>query len=193
MQLPSSVRGFSLPEIMVSLLVLALGVIGSAALQMTALRTSRDATHRAIALELAADLGDRMRANHRAMALPDAANPYLGVDYRSTMPPRAAGSCHGTAAACDPARLAASDLSEWQARIRAALPPARAVVCRDAAPWAAEAGRLRWDCSGDAAAPVVVKIGWRQAAAVAADAGASADAAPDAVIAVAAGAGEGAP
>src|SRR3954468_11288154 len=73
--------GFSLIEVLVSVLVLAIGVIGAAGMQLTALRTSQQSAFQTAALELAADMADKMRANDSQMRRTD--NYYLSVDFRS--------------------------------------------------------------------------------------------------------------
>ncbi len=60
--------GFTLIEILVALLITALGVMGLAAAQLNALRFEQTAQQRSLASILAYDILDRMRAN-RAAAL----------------------------------------------------------------------------------------------------------------------------
>ena len=61
-------RGTTLIETLVALLVLSIGLLGVAALQVTALQTNQSAHVRSQASVLAYDIADRMRAN-RAAAL----------------------------------------------------------------------------------------------------------------------------
>jgi type IV pilus assembly protein PilV len=67
---PSSCRrsaaGFTLIEALVSLLVLSIGLLGLAGLQLTSLRTTHGSALRSQATLLAYDITDRMRANRRA-------------------------------------------------------------------------------------------------------------------------------
>lgn len=55
--------GFSLIEVLVALLILAIGVLGIAALQFKALRYSHDANLRTQISYLASDIADKMRIN----------------------------------------------------------------------------------------------------------------------------------
>jgi len=64
--LPSRHRGFTLIEIMVAVVVLAIGLLGLAGLQATSLRFNNSAYHRSQATNLAYDMADRMRANRQA-------------------------------------------------------------------------------------------------------------------------------
>jgi len=61
--MPHTVRGFTLIEILIALLVLSLGLIGLAMLQATGLRFNNDSYMRSQATILAYDIIDRMRAN----------------------------------------------------------------------------------------------------------------------------------
>ena len=56
-------QGFTLLEVLIALLVLAIGLLGLAALQTTGLRSNTMATTRTHATQLAYDIADRMRAN----------------------------------------------------------------------------------------------------------------------------------
>lgn len=58
--------GFTLVEALVALLVLSIGLLGVAGLQLTALRNNNSASYRSQATYLAYDIADRMRANRRA-------------------------------------------------------------------------------------------------------------------------------
>ncbi|HEY4210629.1 MAG TPA: type IV pilus modification protein PilV [Steroidobacteraceae bacterium] len=57
--------GFTLIEALIALVVLSVGLLGVAALQMTGLRASMSAASRTQATYLANDILDRMRANNR--------------------------------------------------------------------------------------------------------------------------------
>lgn len=153
--------GFSLIQILISVLVLTLGVIGAAGLQLAALRTSQQSALQTAALQLASEMADRMRANHRQMQRQDSDNPFLALDYRSAVDPQPpAALCHSVS--CDSAALAQFDIYEWQKRIKSALPGARARICRDATPWDSAKGALTWECNpgADNNASLVIKLGW---------------------------------
>lgn len=61
--LPLSIRGASLIEALVALLVLCLGVLGVAGMQLTALRQTEAAAHAAQASLILLDASERVRAN----------------------------------------------------------------------------------------------------------------------------------
>ena len=56
-------RGVGMIEVVIALLIFSIGVLGFAALQMTALTQSNDANHRTIAVLIAQDAVERMQAN----------------------------------------------------------------------------------------------------------------------------------
>ena len=77
----TSVSGFSLVEVMVTLLVLSVGLLGIAALQVTSLQSSSASLHRSTAVIQANDLVERLWANvcdvpdaNRRQAIEDAWN-----------------------------------------------------------------------------------------------------------------------
>lgn len=86
--------GFSLLEVLIALLVLAVGLLGIAALQGVALKTNHGAYLRSQATFLAYDMMDRMRANRTAA---------LSGDYNLAMSADPAGG----------ASLADEDLQDW--------------------------------------------------------------------------------
>lgn len=61
-------KGFSLIEILVAVVVLSLGMLGIAALQMTAIRFNQSAQSRTQVTSLANDIIDKMRANPAFLA-----------------------------------------------------------------------------------------------------------------------------
>jgi type IV pilus assembly protein PilV len=61
--LKKNASGYSLIEVLVALFVLALGVLGAAALQMNSLKFNQTASMRTQATFLAYEMTDRMRAN----------------------------------------------------------------------------------------------------------------------------------
>ena len=102
--------GISLIEILVALLVLAIGLLGLASLQSNGLRMNQSAYLRTQASILAYDIVDRMRAN----ASQATADAYVV----------STGTVSGTAcaSACTPAQITTTDLVQWKAQLAAQLP-----------------------------------------------------------------------
>jgi|SRR5690606_18806665 len=95
--------GYSLIEVLVALFVLALGVLGAAALQMNSLKFNQTASMRTQATFLAYEMIDRMRAN-RTIA--------RNGNYVQTM---SAGKPTGTS-------VAQRDIAAWMTSIEIQLP-----------------------------------------------------------------------
>lgn len=160
----SAQRGFSLIEVLISVFVLTVGVVGAAGMQLVALRTSQQSVFQTQALHLATEMADRMRANVGQMRLPDDANPYLQIDYHSSGSQQTVSGpdCYGAHVHCDAVQLAQFDIAESLRRIGSELPGGRIKVCRDAMPWNSGTQRFNWECTANAAAPLIVKIGWKE-------------------------------
>lgn len=105
--------GFTLVEVLVVAVVIAVGLLGGLALLLTGLRASRLAMQQTGAAILAADLGDRIRSNRSG------GQAYV-LDTGTVL---AAPSkvCQSTGE-CDPGDVAARDLYEWQQAAMSALP-----------------------------------------------------------------------
>ena len=104
-----SQRGFGLIESLVALVVISVGMIGIAALYGQGLRASTTAFYRTHAVNLAADMADRIRVNRRG-----------GASYGGAAANNPCGA--GGGANCTPAQMAAYDLFVWQAQVTAQLP-----------------------------------------------------------------------
>ena len=106
-------RGFTLFEVLISVLVLAIGLISAAALQLSAIRTTQQSSIQTAAMALAADMSDRMRNNDVVMGLPDGSNPYLRVDFTADQSLNApAVFCNASQANCSAAELAEFEIYE---------------------------------------------------------------------------------
>jgi type IV pilus assembly protein PilV len=155
--------GFTLLEVLVAVFVLAVGVLGAAATQLSALRTRHQSSLMSNGVQLASALADGMRANLAPMRAGDAANPYLQLAYdaASDGPPQLPGSLCHAGANCGATQLAEAEVHQLKQALYAGFPGGRVVVCRDSQVWDAGRGALRWACGGAAQAPIVIKLGWR--------------------------------
>lgn len=97
--------GTSLLEVLVSLVVLSLGLLGYAGLQAVTVKNSHNAYFRTQATSLAYNVLDRMRANRAGIS------GYV-VEYGGTP--------------------TAADAKDWKRELLATLPDARAKISRDA-------------------------------------------------------------
>jgi type IV pilus assembly protein PilV len=118
--------GTTLIEIMVSIIVMAIGILGLASLQMNSLKFQKTASQRSEALQAAYDLGERMRANWplssssnytTEKATNEASYTYT-TDYSTTVaashvPPNASCNVALPAAGCTPVQIAQNDIQDW--------------------------------------------------------------------------------
>lgn len=154
--------GFSLVEVLVSIVVLALGVIGAAGMQLTALRTTQQTAFQTHALQLAAEMAEAVMASERQIDSSEGTNPFLDLNYQSahdSAPAVPDKLCYEIG--CDGKEFAEFETYEWKNRIRTALPGGRVLICRDSAPWNKNEHALSWDCSGSANDALVIKLGWQ--------------------------------
>ncbi len=105
-------HGFSMVEVLVALVVLAIGLLGLAGLQATGLRYSGNSALRSQALILSQDIVERMRANPTGVA----ANNYTA----STLPTAYSADCSATT--CSASALATFDLVNLKSTIDNRLP-----------------------------------------------------------------------
>ncbi len=119
-------HGFSLVEVLVAMLVVAMGILALAGLLQASVRYSKMSELRSTATLLANDIADRLRANPIGAKL-----GADGYDLTAKAFPTALAATHAgctRAAPCDPAELARADLTAWTARLRATLPKGSAWV-----------------------------------------------------------------
>ena len=157
-------NGFSLIEVLISIIILSFGLLGMVGLQAAAIQSNRDARLQSTAMTQATELAEMMRGN-KDVALLTASNPYLG-DFSSPLAPNTTSYCLNADPATTPCAtsvtFADGQMTEWLSRVDSDLPGARVSICVDAAPYDG-AGLPRWPCTPPVAgstAPVVIKIGW---------------------------------
>ncbi|RMF96491.1 MAG: type IV pilus modification protein PilV [Gammaproteobacteria bacterium] len=102
--------GFTLVESLVAMVVLAVGMLGIAGLYIEGLRSGQASVSRTMAVALAADMADRIRAN------PAATVAYAGAG------PGVNNQCVNGPAPCNPAQLAQDDWFWWFQDVQGRLP-----------------------------------------------------------------------
>ncbi len=106
----SNAQGFSLIEVLISTLVLTVGILGVAAMQMVSLQTNQGAYMRSQGTLLAMDMLDRMRANREGYR---SSTEYDSVDTSNTGTIPAYPGCQTSATGCSPAQMAQADVRGW--------------------------------------------------------------------------------
>jgi type IV pilus assembly protein PilV len=155
----SKQEGFSLLEVMVSLVILCIGLLGSAGMLVTAMQSNKVAREQATGARLGRELGELMRANKSvAITTSTATNPYL-VDFSGTLPTTTVECL--TVRCTTTLQVAEWNIRDWLTRLNTELPGARAVVCFDSTPYTTgtPGGIPQWACS-NTGGTAVVKLGW---------------------------------
>lgn len=98
--------GFSLIEVLIALLILAIGLLGTASLMLISMKSNQSAYQRSQAGWLAYDIVERMRLNR---TLATSGNSYV---ITAATPSPADPGCK--AGGCTAANVASLDILEWQ-------------------------------------------------------------------------------
>jgi type IV pilus assembly protein PilV len=114
-------RGDTMIEVLVTMIIIAVGVLGAAALQVTTLKNLNSSHSASVAAIVTEDFSERMRANPTAAL----ANNYVHAAAPGAFPDCAAN-------ACTPGQLATYDMGSWWAQLTAVLPVGSAAVSRNA-------------------------------------------------------------
>lgn len=162
-QINSAQHGFSLLEILVSIVILSFGVLGAVGLQAASLQANREARMQSTGVRLADEVAELLQGNHTIANLADTSqNPYL-ID-RSSGDSADLPTCGIPEA--DPCttstQIAQRDIDEWWARLnsttQSGLSGARAVICFDSTPYD-DNGLPQWECN-NTGNTLAIKIGW---------------------------------
>lgn len=126
MNINTQVKGVSLIEVLIALVILSIGLLATAAMQMKALQNTSNSEYRTQAINLVMDMADKMQANYGEVLKDAATTPYDPTVNR----------CSGDAT-CLRAQseyinyLVPDDINTWVGQVRAALPDGNAIICRD--------------------------------------------------------------
>ena len=110
-------KGFSLLEVLVSMFILSIGLLGLMSLQLMSLQTSNNSSFRTQATIAAYDMSERIRANMD------------GIDSYKSISSTASGSaCSGT---CSVDQRVANDIKEWKDYL-SSIPEGKGMVAESA-------------------------------------------------------------
>ena len=149
--------GISLVEVLVSLALLTIATLALSMMSAHARMTGSAAAKQQAGWRLIAELAVwlRLRGDKPLGGLPEDPSSLLA---------KSTADCYSKR--CDPVEAAEFYLADWYRRLSTSVPGARLVVCRDDQPWDATAGRWRWQCNGNSASPLWLKLGWPQPGAI---------------------------
>ncbi len=114
--------GFTLVEIMVSIVILGIGLLGLTGLQMSGLKNTQTATQTRLSTLLAYDMVERMQSN-----------PY-SVEQESYNNVTGASHTCSRSSPCSADDQAELDMYQWSAELASKLPLGIGVVCIDSTP-----------------------------------------------------------
>jgi type IV pilus assembly protein PilV len=135
--------GLSMIEVLVSLTIVAFGVLGLLGLQARALSFQRDSFDRRTAAEMVNQLSERMRANHLGLTGGFYAPPNASYLHSTTPTPVLITPC-AFPTACTFQELAFRDWTQWIAEYRQRSP--------------GSAAYLQWDLNDQT--KITVSVGW---------------------------------
>ncbi len=106
-------KGFTLIEALVAFLILSIGMLGVASLQLLSVRAGHSAAFRTVAVTKVEDMFERIRNN-----------PTQVLNYDSVATAGANNGCNdysGSVSSCSSANLVAYDIYEWEQELTASL------------------------------------------------------------------------
>jgi type IV pilus assembly protein PilV len=153
---PRQQRGATLIEILVTFLILSFGLMAIGTMQAFSLSSATSTSNRAIAISMASEYTEMMRANPAAVA---AGSYDIALDYSgSTNIPDVDASDTCSYPNCTATTLATFDKAVFQARVRSMLPAGTVVMTRPTVAGAASTRQANvwiiWSESKNFAAPV---------------------------------------
>jgi type IV pilus assembly protein PilV len=146
-------RGFFLVEVLVSIVIISIGLLGLALLHAVAVAKGNSSLLRSKATELGYAMADRIRVN----LIASNAGAYVSMTPGSGLTDPGCISVN-----CTPAQLAVSDYVEWSAEVASSLPQGAGVVCIDSTPDDGTPAAPACDGNGSV---LVVKVFWSEKAA----------------------------
>lgn len=156
--------GVSLVEVLIAIVVLSVGMLGTLGTMNGSIRLSWSAGARgqaAIGLE---SIAEALRANPSALlALTGATGTTTGASTGTTTTSGPADACFSSSTSgCTPAAASQTIVALWQQSLADTLAKGRGTICRDSAPGshapALSGTAINWNCDGKE--PFVAKVCW---------------------------------
>lgn len=145
--LSSHQAGFSLIEVLISVLVLSFGIFGALKMQLNSMQVSQQSGFYSTGMELASEMAEILRGNQQQVQ-----QQILPIHFQAA---KTSSTITGSS------NEIGSDMVAWFDRLDAAVPNARAVICSDSA----NSNSLTWECASSEASnnsSVVIKLGWSE-------------------------------
>ncbi len=144
-------KGASMIEVLVSIVIFSIGLLGAAGLQLASMRTNQYASNASIAVNAAREYSEIVQ-----LTLPSTSMTFA---FDSTSAPSAPTSCIGLGvAACTDQQSFLYAQYDWWKRIESSFPGGKVVVCQDSLN-RDSSGQLEWACDSGASR-WVAKFSW---------------------------------
>ena len=143
-------RGFALLEALIGIVVVGLGFIGMAGLQLSALKDTQTSRNVSTATILARDMADRVRISGVAVA---------AFNFASAAPTTTV-NCVGATNVCSGSDFFSTQYANWISLVQTQLVGGNGIVCRDSTP--NDGTPAAPSCSNAATDPMVVKVWWTE-------------------------------
>jgi type IV pilus assembly protein PilV len=118
----AGVRGATLIEVLVAVLIASLGLLAFAGITATSMRYTKMAQYRATATQLATDISERARANVIDGVVAGYTVNMSFADQQTTPPTAPTVDCTIAASSCTQGQMAELDVFEWRRTVRNLLP-----------------------------------------------------------------------
>lgn len=119
-----SAQGFALLEILITIMLMTIALLGTAAMQAYGIKVTQGAQFRAQAVVVTGDLMERLEANNAGA---------VAGNYVATSLPGTSGSIDCTANRCSPSDMAQYDLVAFAQNVARQLPAGTAAITRSGA------------------------------------------------------------
>jgi type IV pilus assembly protein PilV len=150
-------KGFSLVEVLVTLLVVSIGLFSIMAVITVSLQLNSSSVYRTIASQQAYAMAEMLRANPTTTGT---INPASQVTFANPGAGSASTTCWN--AGCTPNTYIFTMIDAWNKQLAAVLPSGAGTVCLDSTP--NDGTPANWACDGATTpqAPYVVKVCWNE-------------------------------
>lgn len=151
--------GIALIETLITIVVVALGMLGILAMLINGLKLTSSSSYRTTASLQAQAMAEKLRANPGIIF-----TPATTTTVTFTTPTGGASStdCLKTTG-CTSGAFVATSLATWREQLATVLPNGKGTVCQDSANGAPTPATDTWNCtSSSGSAPVLVKICWNE-------------------------------
>ena len=125
-------RGTSLVEVLVSLIVISVALVGAAGVQIKAMKFGQVSQQRSMAVQHAGAIAERMRANLAASAQVTPSPYEFNFAYSEIPAKVAALTPPACTAECTPPQMAQRQLVDWQNQLQQGLTGGRGTIARTA-------------------------------------------------------------